>query len=240
MANQLKKLISIEPSGIKKIAGVPLASVKKVAGVLYEAAAGGTPAFLFWENMAGRHLPAAGASGASSTANFKGFSSATWYFHRFLIPCDLNIAAVILPFRASYTSVTSLSGTGTCSISLGLYTLNGSTLNSVYTASTLLTQSVSGASQGNFVLTNGNSYSITPGEYFIGFAIRNSITSRYNASLLNLSIGFNNDNVENQLGQMLFGRMTNSSSSAPATINTSSFDIIGSDVERFPYIIISA
>lgn len=217
MANQLKKLISIEPSGIKKIAGVPLASVKKVAGVLYEASTSG-----------GLTLPFQYANQYGRRAITTGGSTGYVYFNWMRIIASMTLSRAFWQYNFNTTAA---SATNSYNYTYGIYQLTGASLSLLLSGSNAVTVTRTNSSINNFfTLTFSNTLALNPNStYFIAY--RRTLVS-YN--FLGESSSFNN-------GPFLqFARMTATTSALPSTIETSVLDVSGSDVTFRPSIILSS
>lgn len=130
--------------------------------------------------------------------------------------------------------------TKTFSISIGLYSLTGSTLsiaNSIFGSQTFQYE---GGKGGYLSMTSTSAtQNITPGTWYFGvnFFTGGIATDHSSASFYaNSSIAPGNAIP----GNFLMGRVTASTNAMPTSIATSNLDITGADAIRQPYIIITA
>ena len=143
----------------------------------------------------------------------------------------LNIgcaADVSLLFTASY------------GISLGLYSLNGSTLslaNSI-SGSTNLTSAGNNTVVFYVSLTDVSAtQNITPGTWWFGCLIQFSMVNATDAFML----GAFARSINNAFpGGFVAGRMTESTAALPNTVATSNLDITGADAFQQPFILLSS
>src|SRR3990167_4778982 len=152
-------------------------------------------------------------------------SNNTLSFVPFNVYESISLNTVNIKFRRAAAN--------TVSLSLGLYSLNVSTLSIVNSLS--VTAGLS--SSGNYVsLTNTSAdQNITPGTWYFGVLI--SAATAANAILE----GVSNLSVDNAFpGGFIGGRMTASTAALPAAYSTSDLDITGSDAIRSFTIILSA
>ena len=159
-------------------------------------------------------------------STWNAYSNATISFNPIFVPhkVSFNVPAILVSVPGSTAR--------TFSISLGLYSLTGSTLSLANSASQTITIT-SGISWVSFVTSA--TQAISTGQWYIGLGIRSAGTS-------NLSIaGFSSVGIGNNPTDVLLNaRMTASSTAMPGSINTTALDLSGTDANRQPYVIISA
>ena len=159
-------------------------------------------------------------------------SNATWSFQAVAIPGSLSFNYPIIFLSHSSTSKTATSFNW--SISMGLYSFDGTSLQLVNSASANYTNDASKTAISWISLATSATSDITPGQWYFGLAFR----SGGNASV---SFGINSSiNPGNASPVFVKGRMTASSSAPPTAIATSDLDITGSDAVRQPHFIITA
>ena len=124
-------------------------------------------------------------------------------------------------------------GTGTRSLSIGLYSLTGSTLS--------LANSISGSKDASFAVgyfsltAISAAQNITPGNWWLGMMISTAGQSNFTIR------GNNQINPANAFaGGFIQGRMTVSTSVLPSSYATSDLDTTGSDAFFTPIIILTA
>lgn len=149
----------------------------------------------------------------------------------FLIHDSISWNTINIALRGSGAA-----GGGSLTLSIGLYSLNGSTLSLANSASQQLT-GPSGGSEGYHSIVNTSAtQNITPGTWWLGFNISNSNWNNVSYLGGNMTFGIGNAFP----GSFIGGRMTVSSSVLPASVATSDLDITGNDAMFVPYIILSA
>ena len=122
---------------------------------------------------------------------------------------------------------------GTKTLSIGLYSLTGSTLSIANSWSA----TISGSLVQNYVSLTATSatQNITPGNWWLGMLISTSGTSNF--SLVGQTI----INPANAFpGGFVQGIMTDSTNALPSSYATSNLDITGNDAFMVPYIILTA
>ena len=153
-------------------------------------------------------------------------SDATVTFARFNVDDSVSFKTMNIAVSASATD------NQTVSFSVGLYSLNGSTLS--------LTNSISRTIQitttrGYFLSLTGTSatQNITPGTWWFGFLIRTGASlSLRGASTVDPANAFP--------GSFIGGRMTVSTAALPGSYATSDLDVTGADAMFIPNIILSS
>ena len=128
----------------------------------------------------------------------------------------------------------SAAGGKTNSVSIGLYSLNGSTLSLANSISASQTFNA-GVEYYMSLTATSTAQNITPGTWWFGFLIS---TSGANRSLIGGRAGALGENAFP--GSFIGGRMTASTAALPATVATSDLDITDSDAMFVPYILLSA
>lgn len=173
------------------------------------------PQLAFFENYWGMNLKSVFA-----------YSNGTLSVHAVNIPLSINFNSVVMALSQSATS------TRNFTIQFGLFSLNGSTLSLANSASANPTfvNAVSWVSMVTSATQN-----ITPGPWYFGI---NILSGGVSSATLFGNTSYNPSNAFP--GNVMYGRMTVSTNAMPANINTSDLDVTGSDVIRFPYIIITA
>ena len=121
----------------------------------------------------------------------------------------------------------------TITISLGLYSLTGSTLSIANSASGSLAIN-GGVRRYQSITAISATQNITPGTWYFGILASVTGTSLY--LIAGSSINPNNAFQGNFIG----GNMTDSTNALPSTFATSNLDITGSREMSVPYILISA
>lgn len=122
----------------------------------------------------------------------------------------------------------------TLSISLGFYSLTGSTLSLANSLSNTIARTTSGAGYVSFTNISATQ-NITPGTWWFGILARtatNSNASFYGQTIINPANAFP--------GGFIGGRMTDSTNVLPSSYATSDLDITGDDAMAVPMVIISA
>lgn len=121
----------------------------------------------------------------------------------------------------------------TFTISMGLYSLSGSTLSLANSG----TGRTSGSNlTGYITFATSATQNVTPGTWFIGLVASTAGSSNW--SLLG---AFNNRDASNIFpGTFIGGRMSDSTLGLPASIATSDLDVTGSDAMQVAYILIGA
>lgn len=121
---------------------------------------------------------------------------------------------------------------GSKTLSIGLYSLNGGTLSLANSASRNLT----GAAAGWLSITDTSAtQNITPGNWWLGIVISTSGTSNFSISGATLAALLNAFP-----GGFIGGRMTDSTNALPSSYVTSDLDTTGNDAIFSPNIILSA
>ena len=154
-------------------------------------------------------------------------SNGTLSFFAFNVFDSISLNTVNIAFSMS-------NAVNTQSVSLGLYSMNGSTLS---LANSLSNTRTAGAGSSVYLgFTNPSSaQNITPGTWYWGILIStagNSALDLIGQSVINALNGFP--------GAFVGGRMTDSTAALPASYATASLDITGNDATMVPYLIISA
>ena len=155
------------------------------------------------------------------------FSIGTLKIIPMMIRDSISLGTINLLGRATNTSLT-------LSLSIGLYSLTGSTLslaNSVFGSHGI---NINGATWLSFTSTSATQ-NITPGTWYFGLL---GSTSNTNAiSLLGNSLASGQNNFP---GAFVGGRMTATTGALPASIATSDLDIAGGDAMASFMILLSA
>lgn len=180
------------------------------------------PQLQFFENFAGR----------VNAGNLE-YSNATLSLQAVNIPLSISFNNVAVLMSVSSAALSALSGT----LQFGLYSLNGSTLSLVNSASQDIQHTNSAYSW--YTMVTSATQNISPGAWYYGlnFFTGGIATNHSSVSFL----GNSSINPGNAIpGGFLVGRMTASTTGMPASIAISDVDITGSDAMRQPYIIITA
>lgn len=122
--------------------------------------------------------------------------------------------------------------TGSVSIHIGLYSLNGSTLSLANSVSGITSNNINGFLQLTSTSANQN---LTPGTWF--FALLVSTSGTHNFSFMGQS-GLPANNAFP--GGFMGGRMTDTTNAFPAAYSTSNLDVTGSDANPVPIILLTA
>src|SRR3990167_6868528 len=126
--------------------------------------------------------------------------------------------------------------TGTASISIGIYSITGSTLSIANSLSGIYANTDASFRGAYVSMTNTSAaQNITPGTWFLG--LLQSTTGMNNAR----AFGVRNINPGNAFpGGFIGGEMTDSTNALPSSISTSDLGITGQNAMMVPCIIISA
>ena len=158
-----------------------------------------------------------------------GISNGTLSF----IPLNLanSISWATLNFLICQTSAASK----TLSLSIGLYSLTGSTLSIANSISRSVTYGTSAQSIYLSMVGTSATQNITPGTWWLGL-----LASTAGANAFSF-FGQTSVNPTNAFpGGFIGGRMTASTAALPSTYATSDLDITGNDAMNVPLIILSA
>lgn len=166
-------------------------------------------------------------------AGFVAYSNGTLSFQAVNIPNSLSFVCPVVLVSGASAASTSRSYNHT--IHFGLYTMTGSTLTLVNSASGVFTKVGTNASTQWISMATSTTSNITPGLYYFAVNILSGGGSSVMAILGNSSI-----NPDNAQPVMVMARVTASTNAMPANIETSKLDITGSDAIKQPYIIITS
>lgn len=183
-----------------------------------------TSSYMFVENFPGHD--AAFSTYGNNTVSFQAVNFAAF------VP--FNTVAILVT-GASTTNVTR---SAAFTYRFGLYSLTGSTLTLVNSASATLTKDYSNSQNQWVSFVTSATSSIPPGQWYFAF----HISTGAGATSLNSHWGnFNNNspNPGNAMPGIVKATMTQSTSSLPASINTTALSTTGQAVVQ-PYIIITA
>lgn len=149
---------------------------------------------------------------------------------------SVSFVSLNIPIKSG---ISSGAGSVAHTLSIGLYSLTGSTLSLANSISLTDSSSRTGnnISYEGYVKGTGTSatQNITPGTWWWGFV--NSVTG---SITLSLTGGFTNNPGNAFPGAFIGGRMTDSTNALPSSFATSDLDITGSDAMFTPFIILGA
>lgn len=149
-------------------------------------------------------------------------------FFAFNIYDSISINTVNIPVQNSAVQ------NNTLSISLGLYSISGSTLSLANSGSVSQNWALAVARQYVSFTNTSATQNITPGTWYFGLLASQSSNGAFimHANTINPGNAF--------VGIFVGGVMTASTSALPATVATSDLDVTGNDAMLVPSIIISA
>ena len=149
--------------------------------------------------------------------------------------CAMNFNDSISFNTVNMVFLNEAGGNRSMSVSLGLYSLSGSTLSLANSVSSTFSQPAANRIYISMTSTSATQ-NITPGIWYIGYWMSRSDTGDYAPSgqYINLSAG-------NAFpGAFIGGAMTVSTNALPSSYATSDLDITGQDALLVPFIIMSA
>lgn len=160
---------------------------------------------------------------------FVAIAYSTLSFHAVIVTQNVSFNHVLVAFSNS-----NVGAARTNTVSFGLYSLTGSTLTLLNSASGAADFILNETGQEWVDMTTSASSNITPGQYYFGINLASVIST---VSIL----GGSSINIGNAIpGQLLMGRMTATTNAMPASVATTDLDVTGNDATRQPYIIITA
>ena len=143
-------------------------------------------------------------AGPGDMANVSLHSDGTMSVIPFRIPANMTANQMRMVISRSISSAASTNAVWNLSLSMGIYTLNGSTLSLASTATRSYNMSSSGASASSFYTgmraididtvgggVQGNSWNLTPGDYWLGVNLRVNATLNNAISLMGIQHGMN-------------------------------------------------
>lgn len=164
--------------------------------------------------------------------NAKGINQATLSFVPFIVRDSISFATMNIAMEHSGA------GGKTNSISIGLYSLNGSTLSLANSISRTATYGGGGENYYVSLADTSATQNITPGTWWWGFLFS---TAGANRSLIGGVIDGLLLNAVNAFpGAFIGGAMTDSTNALPSSMATSDLDTTGSGAMFVPFIILSA
>ena len=159
--------------------------------------------------------------------DFMGISNGSLSFFPFNCYESISLLSVNLAFTA-------INSAQTRTVSLGLYSLNGSSLSIANSLSVTFTNA---SSRVAIVLTaTSAAQNLTPGTWFWGFLASTAGDSRVSIYAATANIAAGNAFP----GAFIAGRMTASTNALPSSYATSNLDITGADALSIPQIILTA
>jgi hypothetical protein len=171
-------------------------------------------------------------NGGLAAPNVFNFSNGTLYFFPVLLTDNLSLSIVNV-----LTDIAGVAGgTRTVSISIGIYSLTGSTLSLANSISGTRTGTVQGGNPSYISLTAISAgTNLSAGNWWFGIVYSSSgnNTARFRV--------FGSANAANAFpGSFIGGAMTATTNAPPSSVATSDLDIIGTEMIFQPVIILSA
>ena len=159
-------------------------------------------------------------------------SNGTMTFFPLIVRDSISLNTFLFGFERATTN-----SNITLTLSLGMYTLSGSSLSLFNSGSLTLTAlNADVSSRGLFDITTFSATTnLTPGNYWFGFLFS---TTRVSAHSLRGGVSRNPNNAFP--GSFVEGVMSESTNALPSSYATSNLDITGSDAFFIPMIILSA